>query len=73
ASFTSSSVASLSFQKSNNTAKSSTAPATRKYISDQYSLFFMSFRIDVARALSSQNPGDRDSCLSFVIFAIRLS
>jgi len=33
----------------------------------QYSLTFVSFKMEVARALSSQKPGESESCLSLSI------
>jgi hypothetical protein len=61
-------VASPLFQKSNNTAKSSTALFTWLNNFIQYSLTFISFKMDVARALSSQKPVDSDIALSCSTF-----
>jgi hypothetical protein len=39
----------------------------------QYSLTFVSFKMEVARALSSQNPAESESSLSFSILYCRLA
>src|SRR5687768_11304802 len=70
---TSSSAPSPSFQNSKSTAKSSTLPDTCSYRFTQYSFSLMSFNMDVARLLSSQKPGERESCLSFAIFCCLLA
>jgi hypothetical protein len=39
----------------------------------QYSLFLISFKMEVARTLSSQKPGLSESCLSAAIFSSLLA
>ena len=73
ASFTSASVASPSFQNSKSMAKSSTLPDTVWNMFTQYSCTLISFKMAVARTLSSQNPGESESCLSLFILASRLA
>src|SRR5258708_602638 len=73
ASRVSSSLASPAFQKSNNTAKSSTAVSTDSKSFTQYSFSLIFLRISVARLLSSQKPGLSDNCFSSLILYCRLS
>gem|GEM_PF-3800693 len=53
-------------------AKSSTAASVSAYRLVQYSLSLISFKIAVARSLSSQKPGAKESCLSWLILSVRL-
>src|SRR5690606_35412028 len=73
ASLVSSSEASLSFQNSKITAKSSTEEYSFSYNCTQNSFSFIFLRISVARLLSSQKPGDKDNCFSCSILSFLLS
>ena len=73
ASLVSSSVASPDFQNSNSVAKSSTLLSTCLKSFNQYSFTLISFMMPVALVLSSQKPGESESCLSVSTLYMRFS